>query len=217
MTIDPALPFTPAVGVYSYKATYGGDANNAGPVVGKCEGPVRVVDANITITPGVDANEAGTPHVLTGHVDVNDGSGWVNAPAGTVINFAVLTGTGTLTAPSCMTILATGSCTVTLNNPNAGTDTVSASTTVSVAGVSLARSTNGNAGPGGSGNASKTWVKVRISITPLQDANEAGTNHDLTITLEKSVVENVWTPLAARTYRVADQQQRRDRGVRAGR
>ena len=44
-----------------------------------------------------------------------------------------------------------------------------------------------------------TGVDVRISISPLGDDNEVGTNHILTITLEKSVVSGVWTPLAGET------------------
>jgi hypothetical protein len=200
---EDVMPFTSNVGgVFSYQAEYNGDPKNLA-ATSPCEGPIRFVDARITITPGADANEAGTPHLLTGHVDVNDGTGFASAPAGTVISFAMVSGTGTLSAPSCMTIGTTGSCTVTLNNASAGSDVVSASTTVSVHGVSLTRSTNGNAGPGGSGNASKTWVKVRIAISPPTDANEVGTNHVLTITLEKSVAEDVWTPLAGETVSAA--------------
>ncbi len=45
------------------------------------------VDANIQINPPNATNEVGSPHVLTGHVNVNAGTGFVNAPAGTTINF----------------------------------------------------------------------------------------------------------------------------------
>ena len=49
-------------------------------------------------------------------MNVNTGGGFVNAPAGTTINFNIVSGPGTLTPPSCTTIGTTGSCTVTLNN-----------------------------------------------------------------------------------------------------
>src|SRR5206468_7884953 len=39
------------------------------------------VDANIQISPLTATNEIGTPHTFTGHVNVNGGSGFVNAPA----------------------------------------------------------------------------------------------------------------------------------------
>src|SRR5262249_60512272 len=50
------------------------------------------VDANIQITPATASNAIGTNHTLTGHVNVNDGTGFVNAPAGTVISFSILSG-----------------------------------------------------------------------------------------------------------------------------
>ena len=82
VTLDPVLPFMPAIGIYSYQAVYGGDVNNLG-ATGACEGPVRVVDANIQISPLTDSNAVGDTHVLTGHVNVNTGTGgYVNAPDG---------------------------------------------------------------------------------------------------------------------------------------
>src|SRR5262249_20383281 len=48
------------------------------------------VDANIQISPLQATNEVRTNHTLTGHVNVNDGTGFVNAPAGTTINFTIL-------------------------------------------------------------------------------------------------------------------------------
>ena len=53
------------------------------------------VDANIQITPAEATNPTGTNHTLTGHVNVNTGTGgFVNAPAGTTINFSILSGPG---------------------------------------------------------------------------------------------------------------------------
>ncbi len=58
------------------------------------------VDANIQISPPNATNEVGSPHVLTAHVNVNDGTGFVNAPAGTTINFTKVSGPGNLSAAS---------------------------------------------------------------------------------------------------------------------
>ncbi len=62
------------------------------------------VDANIQISPPNATNEVGSPHTLTAHVNVNDGTGFVNAPAGTTINFTKLSGPGNLSATSCLTV-----------------------------------------------------------------------------------------------------------------
>ncbi len=139
------------------------------------------VDANIQISPLTDTNPLGEAHVFTGHVNVNTGTGgFVNAPAGTTINFNIVSGPGSLSAPSCTTIGTTGSCTVTLNNPSTtGATTVRASTAVVVGGVTLNRAT-GDANTGDSANAVKNWVDANIQITPPQATNALGDPHALT-------------------------------------
>src|SRR5262249_15414436 len=119
------------------------------------------VDANIQITPQTATNPVGTNHTLTGHVNVNPGTGFVNAPDGTVINFS-LTKAGGATAvcvgpSSCTTAGGTGSCTVVISSPTAGTTTIHASTTVTVGGLSLTRAT-GDGLAGDSPDATKTWL-----------------------------------------------------------
>ena len=93
-----------SAGLYSFQATYLGDWEyNASPP-GDCE-PLRVVDANIQITPSRGTNRV--EHVRTrsaGHVNVNDGTGFVNAPDGTMITFAFVGAhVGTLSSSSCLT------------------------------------------------------------------------------------------------------------------
>src|SRR5204862_121291 len=119
------------------------------------------VDANIQISPLTATNEIGTPHTFTGHVNVNGGSGFVNAPEGTTISF-FLTNAGGATAAfvggsTCTTTGTTGSCTVVIKSATTGTTTVRASTTVTVGGVALTRAT-GDARVGDSTDASKTWA-----------------------------------------------------------
>src|SRR5262249_36610521 len=119
-----------------------GQGGNSGPAT------KTWVDARITITPASAINPVTATHTLTGHVDVDlgDGAGFVSAPAGTSISFAIASGPGTLGTPNpCTTAGNTGSCTITLTSATPGTTVVNASTTVSVGGVSLTRTTNGGA------------------------------------------------------------------------
>ena len=76
LTTVKARPRSPSAASRSTRAT--GDAN-AG------DGPNAIktwVDANIQIAPLTATNEVGDPHTFTAHVNVNDGSGFANAPAG---------------------------------------------------------------------------------------------------------------------------------------
>ena len=205
VTIDPALPFTPALGVYSYRASYGGDVNNL-ESNGTCEGPVHVVDASVAITPASAANEVGTQHNLTVSVTVQGGA---IATGGASVTATKQSGPGTLATAACTTPAGASpqSCVVTLTSTEAGTTVVSASASIPVdvngdgtADVTLTRGTGTTAQTGA---ATKTWVAVRISITPASDANEVGSNHVLTITLEQSVAAGVWTPLNGQTVTAA--------------
>ena len=74
-----------SAGLYGFRAHYLGSATY-GSSDGACE-PLRVVDANIQITPPDATNRINQNHVFTAHVNVNDGTGQVNAPIGTTINF----------------------------------------------------------------------------------------------------------------------------------
>ena len=119
------------------------------------------MDANIQIAPLSDNNPVSTNHTLTGHVNVNDGSGagFVSAPAGTVISFALVNSGGASAAfvgPACCTVATGGSCSVVISSSTTGTTTVKASTTVVVGGVSLVRST-GDGKLGDSADAVKLW------------------------------------------------------------
>jgi uncharacterized repeat protein (TIGR01451 family) len=167
-----------APGLYGFKAHYLGDNGLYLPSDGPCE-PLRVVDANIQINPPTATNEVGSPHVLTAHVNLNDGNGSANAPAGTTINFTKVSGPGNLSAASCLTVLATGSCQVTLTSSTAGVTTINAATDVTVGGLPLHRAT-GDAHAGDSANAQKTFVDANIQINPPSATNEVGSPHVLT-------------------------------------
>src|SRR5205814_4791151 len=80
------------------------------------------VDANIQITPLSATNPIGPTHTLTGHVNVNLGTGFVNAPDNTTINFSIVSGPGSFTgSSSCLTSGGTGSCTTVITSSTAGT------------------------------------------------------------------------------------------------
>ena len=127
------------------------------------------VDANIQISPGTATNPVGTNHVLTCHINVNPGTGFVNAPDGTTCTVTIISGPGTPASQNCTTSGGTGSCTATITSATAGTTTVSASTTVSVGGVSLTRTTNGTAG--NSGPATKLWADDLVTTKVLDASN----------------------------------------------
>jgi len=128
------------------------------------------VDANIQITPPTANNPVGTNHTLTCHINVNPGTGFVNAPNGTICTVAITAGPGTPTTQNCTTSGGTGSCTATITSSTAGTTTVSASTNVTVGGVVLTRSTNGTGA--NSGPATKLWADVAVR-TDVHNASHA--------------------------------------------
>lgn len=143
-------------------------------------GPATKYYVQARISVGIDGvNEVGHAHTVTGHLEVNDGTGWVPAPAGNTIGFAVASGPGALSAPSCMTTVG-GSCSVTLSSPTAGITLVNASSTPVIRGVAFPVTTNGQAGS--SGPLTKRWVDASISIAP-NGVNEVGVDHTFTITV----------------------------------
>jgi uncharacterized repeat protein (TIGR01451 family) len=116
----------------------------------------------------------GAVHVLTGHVNVNPGTGaFADAPEGTVIMFALANAGGATAvfagASSCTTAGDTGSCAVAITSATPGTTSIRASTTVSVNAIELMRST-GDGAPGDSADATKLWADD-IVRTDIVDAN----------------------------------------------
>ena len=94
-------------------------------------------------------------------MNVNDGTGFANAPAGTTISFTI---NGAAARQLHRPSARPARCSITHHVGDHGRRTVNASTTVNVGGVSLTRTTNGVAP--NSGPAVKTWVNAKISITP---------------------------------------------------
>jgi hypothetical protein len=179
LNVHPEGPL--AAGLYSYQAVYPGSPDGAYTgSTGACE-PLRVVDANIQITPPTATNRVGTNHTLTCHINTNDGSGYLPAPDGTVCTVNITSGPGTPASQNCTTSGGTGDCQVTITSSTTGTSTIQASTSVSVAGVTLNRQT-GDGLPGDSPNASKLWVNAAITIAP-NATNAVGQPHTFTATV----------------------------------
>jgi hypothetical protein len=137
------------------------------------------VDADIHVAPN-GVNAVGDPHVVAGHVNVDEGAGKVNAPAGTLIDFAIVSGPGSLTTTGCATVGATGSCSVTLNSSDAGVTVVQATSHVNVKGVLFDLATNGQGDNGG--NLTKRWIDAFITIGP-DAVNPLNKEHVFTVTV----------------------------------
>ncbi len=135
------------------------------------------VDADIQVTPD-GVNAVGDPHTVTGHVNIDEGAGRVNAPAGTLIDFAIVSGPGSLSATGCATLGTTGSCSVTLNSSEAGVTVVSAASDVNVKGVLFELTTNGQGA--NSDNLTKRWVDASITIGP-DGVNPLNQPHTFTV------------------------------------
>jgi hypothetical protein len=188
-----------SAGFRAFRAHYLGDATYIGSD-GACE-PLRVVDANIQITPATATNPVGTNHVLTCHINVNDGTGLANAPAGTVCTASIASGPGSFVGSNqCTTAGTTGSCTVTISSSTPGTTTVQATTNVSVAGLVLTRTT-GDAHAGDSSNATKLWADDVVTTAVRDAANADVTNQTVpsgtVVHDEATVAKAPNTPAAA--------------------
>lgn len=149
------------------------------------------VDANIQINPPTAANEVGTQHTLT--ITVNAVGGTLGAGTATA---EIVSGPGEFVGDDFCNYAGGGvtdSCDVVITSAVAGTTVVSATSDIPVDGLLITRSTDGvglNSHP-----AEKTWVAVRVFINPPEAENPVGTEHVLTIRLEQSVQDGVWTPL----------------------
>jgi hypothetical protein len=140
-----------------------GDQNQSGGDVGEAcvnvtlPAPPPPPDANINISPATSNDVVGTSQSLTGHVNVNSGGGYVNAPNGTTIGFSIVSGPGSFVGPSsCTTAGGTGSCSVTITSAAQGTTVTRATTSLVVGGSNLTRAT-GDANIGDGPDAQTAW------------------------------------------------------------
>jgi hypothetical protein len=166
----PQVPKT--AGEFAFKGNYEG-AGPYAPSKGKCE-PLKVVDANIHITPAKAINPVGAKHKLTCHINVNDGTGEVPAPDKTVCTVKVISGAATPASQPCETGSGSGSCVVEITSSTAGENEIQAETTVEVGGVKLTRTTGDKLHNDGE-NAHKAFADDSVT-TKVLDAE----NHEIT-------------------------------------
>ena len=92
--------YTPtAAGTYHWAAVYSGDPPNTNGTdhnadcLGRRRDRVKVVDAQIDVSPLTATNEVNDAHTITATVQQDAGSGWEAAPDGTVVTFSLLNNT----------------------------------------------------------------------------------------------------------------------------
>ena len=148
-----------------------GEGENSGPA------EKTWVDARISI--GEDGtNMVGDPHMFTAHAEINDGTGWMDAPEDTMITFSIVSGPGALTPADGIAYTdANGEATIILNSAVAGTTIVKAAVEIDVEGVTLDRETDGIGG--NSGPATKIWIAPEPDYeTVMARMDDHPTNYD---------------------------------------
>ena len=172
-------------------------------------GTKTYVDLRISISPQSATNKVGDAHVFTVLVEQKIGTGAWTAVASGVKPTVVLSATpdsktDLCTSPAAGTVGATGACTVTINHNSAGVFTANASVTLSVSGQSITRNTTGDTAnaaalletPARTGTGTKTYVDLRISISPLTATNPVGAPHVFTVLVEQQIGTGIWTTVA---------------------
>lgn len=174
-TVEGSASANVQVGGLSLFRSTDGSAGSSEPAL------KRFVAARLGLTPSEDANQVGTEHQITAHLEINygDGAGFVDAPDGEVIDFAIDDGPGSLDASFCITSSSDGTCYVTLTSSTTGLTQVSASWTDIVTTAEGSTSVSADADP-----VVKRWVDARLSLEPSEDANLVGTEHVITAFVE---------------------------------
>jgi hypothetical protein len=140
-----------------------GVGGNASPAV------KRWVDSRLTVTPAEATNRIGDPHEFTAHLelDMGDGNGFVDGPAGETISWTKASGPGTFTSDTCVTDVS-GTCTTTLNSTVPGPTEVQASWTGD------ATTAEGSATMSRGANARKLWIAPDILLIKTADPVTGG-------------------------------------------
>ena len=168
------------------------------------------VDLRISLSPLSDTNAVNVSHTFTVKVEQNTGSGWT-AVAGVSPAVTVSPAPSSITnscdgSPAADVTNASGDCTVVINSTTAAVYTANASITVTVSGQSITRNTDSTAGsaftenntalaqsPARTGTATKTYVNLRISLSPLTDTNAVNDPHTFTVKVEQQIGTGAWT------------------------
>ena len=152
-------------------------------------------DMTISITPNEATNEVGDAHEFTVTVTQDPNGADPALTANITWDITPEPDEESSTCDSSVDFVNNvATCTITINNNEAGSFTATAAATATVDGVELTRSTDGTGG--NSAPATKLYVDARIRVTPLDDTNDVGQPHTIVAKVEKNtgsgwvVVEN---------------------------
>ena len=179
---DPATDAA-APGTYCWRAEYSPPADGPYPprthtnYSSECFTVLATPTSRLTLTPGLDANQVGDTHTFTAHLELDRGSGFVDAPPGETIGWEVVSGPGSLHAPSCVTG-AGGKCTVQLTSTTVGLSSVRAAWSGAITTAAGPYPSTARSNP-----AEKRWVDALLLLSPGQDANQVGDTHTFVATL----------------------------------
>lgn len=173
VTVDNTTPDVFTAGATVHLTVNGFATSVSTNGVGLNSGPATktYVSANIGLTPLTADDPVGDLHTITATVTTDDGSGSGAQPArdGTVVDWSIQSGPGSLATPSCTVSGGKGTCTDVLTSNLAGTTVVRATVTVTVDTVQLTRTTADHI-VGDSTDATKNWHKLQPSIATVPSA-----------------------------------------------
>jgi hypothetical protein len=132
-------------------------------------------------------NEVNDDHVFTVTVTIIPNGASVPGTVNITRSVSPTPDVNTTTCGAAVAVVANvATCTVTVNDTEAGVFEVDASVTATVGGVSITRDTAGTSGPGGNSGASKTFVDASIAINPPSANNPIGAPHVITATVRQN-------------------------------
>ena len=150
------------------------------------------VNAKIRIDPDSATNAVGDPHTFTVTVLADNGSGLGFTAADANPVMITVSPDATLIDDTCAAGTTGGTCRVSVNSDTPGVFTLTATANMEIMGQTILLSTDGtgqNSGP-----ATKTFVDVRISVTP-DGGNPIDAPYNFTIMVEQNAGSG-WSPVA---------------------
>lgn len=144
--------------------------------------------AQIDLDPLQADNEVGDNHVITANVQVHNGDGvWGPSAGDTLVTFSLVNSNGATASfvggvNTCTT--TSGSCSVTINSPTAGSVSISASSAPVILGVTVNVETDGSGD--NSTDADKNYVDASIALSPQEATNDVNEEHEITATVTQN-------------------------------
>jgi hypothetical protein len=143
----------------------------------------------VAVTPSAN-NPVGTQHDFTITATIDDGTG--SAPAAGATITYTWSGAGTLLTPSPCTTSASGTCTVSVVSPAAGTGILTVTSLTDSSGATVDLTNPGAVGQAAGQvvplTASKTWLQYRVLLDTAA-TNLVGQSHTFNATVQQSALE----------------------------